>query len=346
MHLLTTHRRLLAILLCGAVMQVAPIQAMQVPPVSTEPDQSIPDTAILRADIAYLASRELDGRATGSRGNAMAAEFVARRYHSLDLTGAFTESGCAPGSPCPPAYFQLFELPPSVANRYGLAGVTGVNVAAVIVGSDSLLRHEYVLLGAHYDHIGHWTWVAMDPTQGGVLHPGADDNASGTAALMLLARRLARNPPRRSILLVNFGAEEVGLVGSRMFAEHPAVPLDSVTAMLNFDMVGRLRKSLDIQALEGSSKLRTILDSIPPEPGLKVSRTDHDDGNSDQSAFNFYGVPVAEFFTGMHGDYHRATDTADKINVPGIEQIVDYAENLVRYLGDRDTMLPRAHRKH
>src|SRR5262245_10468030 len=166
----------------------------------------------IEADVFYLASPALGGRAAGSRGGDSAAAFIARRYQELGLRGAFA-SNCAPAIDCPSAFFQFLNL----------GGLVGRTVHAVIQVSDSTEQSQYVLIGAHYDHIGRSSAQALDPQRGNILHPGADDNASGTAGVLELARRFTAHPARRSILVINFDAEELGLIGSRAFVTHSPV---------------------------------------------------------------------------------------------------------------------------
>ena len=156
---------------------------------------------------------------------------------------------------------------------------------------------------------------ALDPEAGHAIRNGADDNASGTAAILELARRLAARPPRRSILVVHFSGEELGLLGSQWFVEHSPVPLDSIDAMLNFDMVGRLRHDrLIVYGLGTATELPAFVDSANVAPKLDLVKQDDGFGPSDHSSFYAKGIPVLHFFTDLHEDYHRATDDVEKID--------------------------------
>jgi hypothetical protein len=274
----------------------------------------------IATDVAYLSSPELDGRATGTAGGDSAAVYIARQYEHLRLPGIIRAVCNAPPE-CPMTYFQFFKIDGSI----------GQNIVVLIPGSDSSLRNQYVVVGAHYDHLGHSPRGSLDPEAGSALRPGADDNASGTAALLELARRLAAHPLRRSVLIVHFDAEELGLVGSGVFVDHSPVPRQSIILMVNFDMVGRMRdRQLIADVASTSDAMRTLVDSAANAVGLHVRFSSMTDGRTDDARFKRIGIQTVSLFTGFHADYHRATDVASRINVPGIERVVDVAEGVVR----------------
>ena len=217
------------------------------------------------------------------------------------------------------------------------------NVVALLRGRDPALRDEYVVIGAHFDHLGRETTFAQDPEAGDAIRNGADDNASGTAAVLDLARLLAANPPRRSVIFVNFSAEELGVLGSSWFVNHPPVPLERIVAMLNFDMVGRLRNDkLIVYGTSTATELKGILDSANAAAGstmLRVTGSGDGYGPSDQSSFYAKDIPVLHFFTDLHDDYHRATDDADKINAAGEARVVELALRVARAVADRPARL-------
>jgi Zn-dependent M28 family amino/carboxypeptidase len=234
---------------------------------------------------------------------------------------------CRGTSECTPTYFQPFSA----------RGVTAKNVAAVIPGADSALRDQYIIVGAHYDHLGRSSRGALDREVGEVLRPGADDNASGSAAVLELARRLAVRPARRSVLVIHFDAEEWGLVGSRVFVEHMPIRRESIVSMLNMDMVGRLRGArLMVDVSSANAVIRVFVDSAAATAGVPTVRSSAIAERSDHASFRRAGIPVVALFTGFHDDYHRATDTAARIDVPGILRVVDVAEAFVRMVGDQD----------
>src|SRR6185436_6331968 len=215
-------------------------------------------------------------------------------------------------------------------------GVPTQNVVAAVVGSDPALRGQYVVLGAHFDHLGRSIDGALDPEAGNAIRNGADDNASGTAAILELARRLAARPTRRSIVVVHFSGEELGLLGSQWFVEHSPVPLDSIDAMLNFDMVGRLRRDrLIVFGLGTAAELPALVDGANLAPKLDLATMDDGFGPSDHSSFYAKGIPVLHFFTDLHEDYHRATDDVEKIDAAGEARVVAVAERVVRAIAAR-----------
>jgi hypothetical protein len=209
-------------------------------------------------------------------------------------------------------------------------------VVGVVPGTDPALRGQYVVVGAHFDHLGRSTQGALDPDSGRAIRNGADDNASGTAAVLELARLLAARPARRSVVFVAFSGEELGLLGSQHFVDHAPVPLDSMQAMLNFDMVGRLRDGkLLVYGVASAAELPAVVDSANRAVGLRVTAIGDGFGPSDHSSFYARGVPVLHFFTDLHDDYHRATDDAPKVNASGTAQVVALAERALRDVADR-----------
>ena len=215
------------------------------------------------------------------------------------------------------------------------------NVVACLPPTDG--SDEYVIVGAHYDHLGHGVTGSSMAHAGeeGKIHPGADDNASGTAVVMELAGSLAapapdRTPrkqpekPRRGIIFALWSGEEIGLIGSAAFCEKPPVPLEKVAAYVNFDMVGRLRDNkLTMQGV-GSSKLwRKELEKRNVAAGFNLVLQEDPYLPTDTTSFYPKHIPVLNFFTGAHEDYHRPTDTPDKLNLEGMERIAKFARQIV-----------------
>jgi hypothetical protein len=290
-----------------------------------------PDSARVRGDIEYLASDALEGRGTGTPGNDSAAVFAARRYASLKL------------QTLSPGYLQPFNARSAMlAHTGGPTELRTQNVVAFLPGRDPALRGQTIVLGAHIDHLGRSTAGALDPEARDAIRNGADDNASGTAAVLELARLLSARPTRRSVLFVNFSGEELGLLGSQYFVEHAPVPIDSIVAMLNFDMVGRMRgDSLIVYGVATARELPALLDSARISGGspLFVRGIGDGFGPSDQSSFFARGIPVLHFFTNLHEDYHRASDDANKINAAGEARVIALAERVVRLIDARDARL-------
>ena len=211
------------------------------------------------------------------------------------------------------------------------------NVIAVLPPSGPPERAEYVVIGAHYDHLGFGETGAMQRKgEEGKIHPGADDNASGTAAVLELAASLAEERKakpeefRRGIVFAFWSGEEIGMIGSSYFVEHPTVPLSNVVAYVNFDMVGRLRENkLSLQGVGSSNAWRRLIEKRNVAAGFNLSLQEDPYLPTDVTAFYPKGVPVLNFFTGGHDDYHRPTDTADKLDYDGLERITKFARALV-----------------
>ena len=283
--------------------------------------------AAIQADVNYLANPMLRGRAVATPGSGLAAQYILNQYAALGLAGAFEY--CNAANTCRTIPTQGFDVD----------GRQARNLGVIIPGTDSLLRAQYVVIGAHYDHIGTASNLSRDPKAGAVVRPGADDNASGTAAVLELARRLHAHPTKRSILVLNFDAEERGLLGSASFVRHLPVPRSSMVLMVNFDMVGRLRKNeltVDKSVLGlGETRVLAVLDSSAKLYGVTLTYTREIDGRSDHTSFEHVLVPALALFTGFHDDYHTAADVVSKLNVPGIVRVVDIAEIVVRASANR-----------
>jgi hypothetical protein len=212
--------------------------------------------------------------------------------------------------------------------------VPGRNVIGLLPGRDPARAGEAVLVGAHYDHLGRGNeGGALD---GAGIHPGADDNASGTAALLAVAGALARAEPRprRSILFVAFTGEEKGWAGSRVVADRPP---KRVVAMLNLDMVGRMKgNGLEVNGTASSPQWRAIVEAANAGGDrLALSYPRGVPGGSDHQPFILKNVPALFFFTGMHCDYHRGGDTWDKINAEGMVQVARLTSAVARQVADR-----------
>jgi hypothetical protein len=196
------------------------------------------------------------------------------------------------------------------------------NVIGILPGTDPALAGEAVVIGAHYDHLGR---------QRGIVHPGADDNASGTAVVLGLARAAAAaGGMPRTLVFALFSGEELGLLGSGYYVRHPAVPLDRTVAMLNFDMVGRMRDDrLTVSGVESGSGLRAVASRAVAAERLTGVLRDGPLGPSDHARFYTGGVPVLFFHTGSHGDYHRPSDTADRVDAPGMARVAGVAARIL-----------------
>ena len=288
--------------------------------------QSTADAISLLNDVRYLSDDKLEGRMIGSPGADSAAAYLARRFKKVGLI------------PSPGGWFQSFTVSrdaPAAAHA-GIGGVTGKNVIGVLPGRDPRLRDEIILVGAHYDHLGRGGFGSLDPDSTGKVHNGADDNASGAASLIHIAHRLAVQPPARTVVFVAFSGEEEGLLGSAYYVRNPAFPLASVYAMINLDMVGRLRDDhLIIYGSATASEFQGLIDSLNTQSGFVITSRGDGYGPSDQSSFYGAGRPVLHIFTDLHEDYHRTTDDWDKINADGLAKVADFTTELVRALASR-----------
>lgn len=232
--------------------------------------------------------------------------------------------GATPPSPLPAALDLEIRADRSL--------LRGSNVVALLTGRDPQLRGEYLVVSAHHDHLG---------LEGGVLHPGADDNASGTAGLLEVARLMAQDPPRRSIIFLSVSGEELGLHGSRAFLAHPPVPLDAMVANLNLDMIGRPPEgSPSVTPARIPGAVGTLTQRARAlAAGMGMGLRDEADlywWRSDHIGFAEQGIPAIFFFGGMHRDYHRATDTPDKLDYPAMARVVDLVIRLARDTANAD----------
>ena len=279
-------------------------------------------------DVRVLAADSLAGRKTCQPGNESAARYIASQLQSARARPA-GDSG---------SFLQHWSVGSTAGTREaGVAGCATANVIGSIAGRGALAG-QYVIVGAHFDHLGTGRFGSLAPDSGQV-HNGADDNASGTAAVIELARLTARDRtlrdmrPRRTVIFALWSGEEEGSLGSAYYAQHLPMPKDSVIAYLNFDMVGRLRsgKLLALGA-QSAQEWPALLDSVNATAHLDVRASGDGWGPSDHASFYAVHLPVLHFFTDLHEDYHRPSDDADKINADGIVQVADFAAALVRRL--------------
>lgn len=246
--------------------------------------------------VETLASPDYEGRKAGTQGGEKAIDYVVDRFRTIGLRPRGTKS-----------YEQPFE---------GQGGVDCANVIGLLDGSDDKLKHEYVVIGAHHDHLG---------KKKGVLFPGADDNASGVAALLEIARWMKEEgKPARSILFITFDSEESGLLGSKHFVDRPTVEREKIVAMINFDMVSRgALEHVCVCGKSESPEFAAYVEAAAPlvDLALDFSYDAKWRGSSDHGSFANVKIPWLYFGVEDHEDYHRPTDTADKISKPKLEKI-------------------------
>jgi len=278
-------------------------------------------------DVRFLADDRQEGRGLGTAG--------------LERAGAYIKEGFARAGL--QTSFQDFTIPsdaPAVLHTT-FAGSSTRNVIAVIPGASAILRGEVVIVGAHYDHLGMGGFGALDPDSTGRIHNGADDNASGTAALLEIGRALAARKPARTIVLVAFSAEELGTLGSSYFVQHATPqPIDSLYAMVNLDMVGRLRNGrLSALGAATAREFPALLDSLNTPARFDLRASGDGWGPSDHAVFFATRRPVLHFFTDLHDDYHRSSDDWEKLNVSGIAEIARFVADLAWSLANRPAPL-------
>jgi len=264
------------------------------------------------AHVEVLASDAYEGRAAGSRGGRAAASYLAKRLEDLGVAPA-----AAAGADGQAGYYQPF----SGGRR---------NVLAKFPGSDPELSKEWIIVGAHYDHVGYGTnRTSFGPI--GYIHNGADDNASGVAALLELVEALANHNVklRRSILVAFWDGEEIGMLGSQHWARRPTIPLSDVKLAINIDMVGRLREGrLELVGSRTGFGLRQLA-SVVSDPELWVDFTWELESNSDHWTFIERRIPTLMLHTGLHNNYHRPSDDVETLNIEGIRSVSRYLFDLI-----------------
>jgi hypothetical protein len=291
---------------------------------------STPRARRILADDRYLASDALEGRFPGTPGNDSAAAYIARALRRLGLRPG-GDSG---------TFLQHWTIGNTSGTRAAHAADLRVaNVVGILPGADRRLAGQDVIVGAHFDHLGRSSFGDPNPDSVPQIHNGADDNASGTAAVLEIARILkaSRVRPGRSVVFVFFNGEEEGTLGSAWYADHPAIPMDSTLAMVNIDMVGQMRRRR-VMALGALSATEwpALLDSANAPLHLEVRASGSGWGPSDQNSFFAKQRPVIHFFeTDLPDNYHRPTDDWERINADGIADVATLAADLVRRVANR-----------
>jgi acetylornithine deacetylase/succinyl-diaminopimelate desuccinylase-like protein len=281
------------------------------------------------ATVRFLADDALGGRMAGSPGERCAGDYIAARFAALGLKPA-GDSG---------TFFQAFDLA-SVINPHAPKGI-GRNVVAILEGSDPQLRGEYIVIGAHYDHLGMGAFGSTSGDTTPAIHNGADDNASGVAALLEVAERLTRSgTPARSVVFIAFSGEESGLIGSAFYANHPHTPLTQARAMLNMDMVGRLGKGpLIVYGVGTANEWPALVKRTGEKHDVDLTLVGDGFGASDHTSFYMKDVPVLHFFSNVHSDYHKPSDDWEKIDAPGLLKVSDVITDIAREIAGTQTTL-------
>lgn len=377
------------LLLLSLVFSVSAQKAQQAKPDLVEQN--------LRRHISYLASDKLEGRRTGEKGATSAAGYVMNAFAGFKLKGGVVKNGKR-------IFLQIFPYKPRNAKGEVIADakeIEAYNVIGILEGNDPVLKNEALVIGAHYDHLGRGGMgsLAVNSTE---IHHGADDNASGTSALLEVVRQFAQaKNNKRTLIFIAFGGEEEGLLGSRYYVNNPVFPIDKTVAMINMDMVGRLNEDklniggigtasewrglvtlantkYEIESsllkqgiccvnanisggqitLEGTTESEKLPDAV--KISMEIAKQNvinhltlsdgnnykripskinnffalqlNEDGFGPSDHASFYGkqIPVLFFFTGTHLDYHKPSDTAEKINYAGLSRITNYVSDILK----------------
>ena len=259
--------------------------------------------------IEILADDSFEGRRAGSKGGHAAAGYIVKHLTEFGLNTAGEAS-----------YFQPFN------KKYENCR----NILAILPGKHPKLRDEIVAIGAHYDHVGYGQGKSRGP-----IHNGADDNASGTATVLELARYFSkpRNTPDRSLMFCFWDSEEQGLIGSKYWVEQPTVELSRIVFKINIDMIGRLEgETLEIQGHRSGNGIKEPLNSANAKLGIELDYVFKMPANSDHWPFINKGIPGFMLHTGLHPEYHKPSDDSDTIDVQGLEQVGQLARNFITYL--------------
>ncbi|HWG46584.1 MAG TPA: M20/M25/M40 family metallo-hydrolase [Gemmataceae bacterium] len=275
----------------------------------------------LRAHVYRLASPEFLGRS--GPGAARTSRHLAAAFERLGLKPAFNDS-----------YYQ--PIPSLLTEGTSKASIIGRNVGAILPGSDPKLKDEWIILSAHYDHLG---------KRGDILYPGADDNATGVAMLLEVAEyfALSKQKPRRTIAFISFDQEETGLRGSTYFAAHSPLPFRKLKAFLTADMLGRsmanvMDEYVFVLGSERSTHLRQLVEKVKPPKGLTIGRLGADlvGTRSDYGPFRDRDVPFLFFSTGQHPDYHSPNDLPERVDYPKLQRGSVYIRDLTQRLANDD----------
>jgi len=280
----------------------------------------------IKEDVSFLADDSLEGRQTGTEGEKKAAKYIANRFKELGLKAKGTAN-----------FYQEFSFPPKtdphaevtfVKNEDGT--ITGRNVIGYI-NNDA---QNTIIIGAHYDHLGYGGDGSLFRDSIKAIHNGADDNASGTAVMIDLARKLRNTNTNNNYLFIAFSGEEMGLLGSNYFVKNPTINTKAVSYMINMDMVGRLKKdsALAVYGTGTSPMFKQVLKAHNTK--FKLIENESGVGPSDHTSFYLANIPVLHFFTGQHEDYHKPGDDADKLNYQGMETISEYIFDIISDLDD------------
>ncbi|GAB5407717.1 MAG: M20/M25/M40 family metallo-hydrolase [Balneolaceae bacterium] len=275
--------------------------------------------------ITFLASEELKGREAGTAEEAKAANYIADYFRDFGLEPAGDER----------TYFQEFTINTSILRNPHSTDTTGEkrlskNVAAMLRGTGD--SNEFIIIGAHYDHLGYGEFGSLYRGEVERIHNGADDNASGTTGLLELSQYFSENRPQTDILFLAFSGEEMGLLGSAHFADEPTVELENALAMINMDMIGRMSEKKLLIFGNGTADKWEEINTIANTDSLDLDLVEDGTGASDHTSFYYKNIPVLHYFTDTHSDYHRPSDDTEYINAEGEVLVLNHLVRVIEQL--------------
>jgi Zn-dependent M28 family amino/carboxypeptidase len=272
----------------------------------------------IKSHITYLASDELNGRGTGTADEAKAAAYIAKQFAEIKLSPK-GEKG---------SYLQSYEFI-EPANPHATIDTAGKKKSLInVIGFLDNGAKQTIVIGGHYDHLGlGHDGNSLDANPKDKIHNGADDNASGTAGVIELARYYSNNNKKEAynFLFICFSGEELGLFGSKQYCEKPVIPLADVNMMINMDMIGRLEptsRKLMVYGVGTAPEFVNMIASI--KTTMNIMTDSAGVGPSDQTSFYLKDIPVLHFFTGQHSDYHKPSDDVDKVNIEGEKEVLEF----------------------
>jgi hypothetical protein len=281
------------------------------------------DAVKVKTHISFLASDDLNGRGTGTADEKKAAEYIAKQFAEIKLQPK-GEKG---------TYLQGYEFT-EPANPHATTDTAGKKRTLTnVIGFLDNGAKQTIVIGGHYDHLGlGHDGNSLDANPKEKIHNGADDNASGTAGVIELARYYSNNNKKElyNFLFICFSGEELGLFGSKQYCENPVVPLTDVNVMINMDMIGRLEptsRKLMIYGVGTAPEFVNLIASI--KTTMNIMTDSAGVGPSDQTSFYLKDIPVLHFFTGQHSDYHKPSDDVDKVNIEGEKEVLEFIVNTI-----------------
>lgn len=288
-----------------------------------ETEPRVESEGTLHDHVTWLSADEREGRLAGTIQESESANYIADFFSEKELIPVGDKG----------SYLQQFILEGPMPQMLNKENHISRNVVGLIEGTEN--PDQYIIVGAHYDSQGKGGAISMGSENGESIHNGADDNASGTAGLLYLVDHFSNKAPKKSMLFVAFSGEEMGLLGSRFFAQRMIVDKENILAMINLDMIGRLSNNeLTIFGTGTSDVWEEMISGIEVD-SLKVTTTPAGSGASDHRSFYEMEIPVLHYFTGTHEDYHRASDVSDKINYSGMEKVLSHVRILLDSLNQK-----------